>query len=350
MSSLDKMVINKPKLKINKLAAIDGSYFLHRSLRVPEIYELQYEGIRTGGVLQFLRSITMELNKLGAYPVVVFDGGLSPRRLEAFPNYKRTEDRAKDAKRYEEDQSSMTDQEIEEYEGSLEYLDTYRFSRNMLIKILRYISIPVLYLGGVEGDDLLSALSRSDISNETTILTEDRDMIQLVTPDTKIIRPIQGQVVTYDDLLKEYDSPRHFMEVKAIVGDGSDNVPQLCKGVGHAKALVLAREYLANGYQGVSDYLAANMRYKWVQKFSATDYKTQWDINRELVDLLRDPDELISTNPSIMTIIESTIRESVSNSPQPMLAQSALAEYKINEVDMNELVSIAQLGKFHVDN
>ena len=146
-------------MRIGKLAIIDGSYFLHRSLRVPEIYNLHHEGTRTGGVLQFLRSITMELSKLGAYPIVVFDGGLSERRLGVYPNYKRNLDRASERERYESHKDEMTPEEIDEYEASQEYLDTYRFSRTNLIEILNKLSIPVFYLGGVEGDDLLSAIS-----------------------------------------------------------------------------------------------------------------------------------------------------------------------------------------------
>ena len=77
-------------VKYNRLLIFDGSYCLHRNLSVPNQFEMKTStGIGTGGVLGVLRTIQKELKSYNYYPVVVFDGGLSKRRLNIFPNYKK---------------------------------------------------------------------------------------------------------------------------------------------------------------------------------------------------------------------------------------------------------------------
>ena len=72
--------------RYKNLLIIDGSYLLHRNLKVPDIWELRSkQGNRSGGVYGFLNSISY-LNKLFPehYPVVAWDKGRSPRRLEIY--------------------------------------------------------------------------------------------------------------------------------------------------------------------------------------------------------------------------------------------------------------------------
>ena len=74
----------------NKLLIFDGSYMLHRNLSQPNQWEMKNtKGKRTGGIYGSLRTILKELSQYNLYPIVVFDGGLSKRRLNIYPNYKR---------------------------------------------------------------------------------------------------------------------------------------------------------------------------------------------------------------------------------------------------------------------
>ena len=77
-----------------RLLIFDGSHALHRSICEPHLWEMRnYAGQRTGGIYGTLQTILKESSTFNYFPVVVFDGHLSQRRLEIYPNYKKHEDK-----------------------------------------------------------------------------------------------------------------------------------------------------------------------------------------------------------------------------------------------------------------
>lgn len=209
--------------RIGKILAIDGSYLLHRQLHIPEVFELKNnKGVRTGGVFGFLRSLTNEIKKCGDYfPVVCFDNGLAPRRVEADPYYKHADERADRSK-----------QVLTEEESEIDYITQYRKQMSMLEDILLYFGIPVLKYKSWEGDDLLYLLSK--MSDRCLVLTDDRDLLQLLSDTCDVRRPMADEYWTKDKFLEEnnFESMYDFVIQKAVLGDGSDNIPGSCKGVG----------------------------------------------------------------------------------------------------------------------
>lgn len=327
---------------IKKLAIIDGSYFLHRSLKVAEIYDLIYKGVRTGGIFQFLRLINFELSDLNSYPVVVFDGGLSELRTSLYPNYKKQADRSNTSERYES--NMMTDEEVGEYEAAQEYMETYRNSRNVLVDLLKQLGIPVLIKHGTEGDDWIAAISKSNLSEESVILTDDKDLIQLVSPRVSNYRPMKKEMIDYSFFGndKEYINPTHYMIVKAIVGDGSDNIPQIQKGVGVKKALLIASEYMVGGVDAIRKYVTDNQRLKWCKSMvDNLDWIDQLLINLQLVDLVN------YTNDQLVNEARDEINKmlDVQADIQP-LQYKLNNEYGIKELDLMELSMVLSLSKY----
>ena len=333
-------------MKIKKLAIVDGSYFLHRSLKVPEIYELMFNGVRTGGIFQFLRLLCYELKDQGGLPLVVFDGGLSPKRLEVYPNYKRSEDKLEDAKKFENNELTKEQKKI--YEEGMEYLETYRYSRKVIIDILNKLGVPVVIMNQVEGDDIIAVASRMKEVGESVILTDDKDLIQLATPTTKIYRPMRKEEWTYDRLVEEFISPDHYMFIKAVVGDGSDNIPQVCKGVGGAKAKILADIYYSpnGGFEGIAKYLEDNKRYKWVQNLLNTDYVNNITRNLELVNLLGNIYDSDNIKRNILELISNSLEVNCKDVDIIM----TLAQLAITEVDVHELIRIIKMSRYNVQN
>ena len=205
-------------MKLNKLLIIDGSFVLHRALHLNDVFDLKNsKGYRTGGIYQFLRMINKEVRTGGQYfPVVVFDMGLSSRRVNLDPDYKNARERAR------QDQMVLTPEESER-----DYVKQYRKQRNLLSVILPYFGIPVIKFPGWEGDDLMYILSK--VCAECVILTDDRDMLQLLSKTVTVVRPKAEERVTLDSFLSEngYETIRDFVVYKALLGDNSDNIPSV---------------------------------------------------------------------------------------------------------------------------
>ena len=113
-------------------------------------------------------------------------------------------------------------------------------------ELLGDLGIKIVQCEGYEADDILGTLSKAaaDSGNECYILTGDRDSFQLVsdrvtvrlatTKETKIYPP--------DRIMEEYGvTPRQMIEVKALMGDTSDNISGV-KGIGEKTALSLIKQ------------------------------------------------------------------------------------------------------------
>lgn len=216
---------------LNQVLLIDGSYLLHRQLRQPELFNLKnIKGEGTGGVFGFLRSFNKEINQYPKYfPVVVFDKGLSQRRIKVDECYKRANERDNAYK-------LVTQDEFED-----EYITQYRKQRTVLSEILPYLGVPVLMFDGYEGDDLIYMVSQ--MCNDCLLLSDDKDMLQLLSDTVKIRRPMANEYWTVDKFLKDknYIDTFDFVIYKALRGDDSDNIPSSCKGVGDKTILPLIR-------------------------------------------------------------------------------------------------------------
>jgi DNA polymerase-1 len=100
---------------------------------------------------------------------------------------------------------------------------------------------------GYEADDIIGTLSRLAEERggvETYILTGDRDALQLIGGETRVILARTKEDALYDEarFREEYGiSPAQFVDVKALMGDASDNIPGV-PGIGEKTALKLIAE------------------------------------------------------------------------------------------------------------
>ncbi|AKO93389.1 5'-3' exonuclease [Priestia filamentosa] len=115
-------------------------------------------------------------------------------------------------------------------------------------KILDALSIKQMSLAPYEADDLIGSLSLSWTVQEEGkcyIYSNDKDLFQLLNEDVaQIVAGKRGDsVFTMDDFQTEYGiSPSQWVDVKALLGDKSDNIPG-CRGVGEKAALPLIQLY-----------------------------------------------------------------------------------------------------------
>ena len=121
----------------------------------------------------------------------------------------------------------------------------------ILKDVLSAMNIPIYEMDGWEADDLMGTIAAKDTAAgwDTIVVTGDKDSLQLVTDHTtvKLVSTRMGRTTTKDmtpDAFREeygFD-PIHIIDLKALMGDASDNIPGV-KGVGEKTAMALVGRY-----------------------------------------------------------------------------------------------------------
>ena len=140
----------------------------------------------------------------------------------------------------------------EQYKGTRKGMPEELRQQMPLVKeMLRLLGYPILEMEGYEADDILGSLARQGEQNGDTVLicTGDRDSLQLITDKVSVIlakTAPQGAVYEIMDpaaIREKYGvTPREMIEVKALMGDPSDNIPGV-PGIGEKGALALIQKY-----------------------------------------------------------------------------------------------------------
>ena len=117
----------------------------------------------------------------------------------------------------------------------------------ILKEVLSALNIPMYELDGWEADDLIGTIARRDEGAgwDTVIVTGDKDSLQLVTDHTtvKLVSTRMGRTTTKDMTPESFREaygfdPIHIIDLKALMGDASDNIPGV-KGIGEKTAMAL---------------------------------------------------------------------------------------------------------------
>jgi DNA polymerase-1 len=210
-----------------KLMLIDGNSILNRAfygIRGPQLLSTS-DGLYTNAVYGFVNILLKYLDEeKPQYICVAFDMKAPTFRHEQYDGYK--------AKR-----KGMPDELAVQVPVIKEVLDA------MNIKRIEY--------EGYEADDIIGWLSRCGEKKgmEVVIVTGDRDALQLVSALTRVKLPTtrhgKTQTKEYDYnsfLLTNSIRPQQLIDVKALMGDASDNIPGV-KGIGEKTAFDLIREF-----------------------------------------------------------------------------------------------------------
>jgi len=103
----------------------------------------------------------------------------------------------------------------------------------------------------MEADDVLAWLTtqKFSIPDCKVIITEDKDMLQLVDDKVEVYLPMKKKLITATNFESEFDMlPKHFLYYKAALGDKSDNVDGL-QGVGLVTAKKIAKTWFIGSNQ-----------------------------------------------------------------------------------------------------
>ena len=131
----------------------------------------------------------------------------------------------------------------------------------ILPQTLAESNIPTFSMGGYEADDLIGTLSKKlfkkKFIKKITIITGDKDLMQLVNRKVSLYMPIHGlsesKLFTKKEVIEKLGvSPSQVIDLKALMGDSSDNYPGV-SGVGPTTATSLLSQYhsLDNIYKNI---------------------------------------------------------------------------------------------------
>ncbi|MBK7876386.1 MAG: DNA polymerase I [Planctomycetes bacterium] len=137
-----------------------------------------------------------------------------------------------------------------EYKATREKMgDELVVQLDWLREVVRAHGIPIFEVKGFEADDVIGTLSTQAAArgDDVLIVSGDKDMMQLVGPRVKlynVFKPGVDLVIEAEDAVKEKfgTTPDHVIDVLAIMGDASDNVPGVT-GIGEKGAIKLIQEF-----------------------------------------------------------------------------------------------------------
>ena len=185
-------------------------------------------------------------------------------------------------------------EELPEYKGTRERMpDDLRSQIDRIQEFLRAFNIPILTYEGYEADDILGTLAHQagEAGDDVLILTGDRDLFQLVTDRVKILYTPGGprpQTIVYgpEEVTERYDlTIPQFIELKALTGDSSDNIPGV-PGVGEKTATKFLKTYetIDNLYAHVDEIKGPKTRQNLI------DARERVAQNKRLVTIVTDLD------------------------------------------------------------
>ena len=163
---------------------------------------------------------------------VAFDKGRDVARIEAFPDYKANRARPP---------------------------DEFRPQVDLIKQVLATLDIPVVEVAGVEADDVLATVATQAITEgfHVYLVTGDRDAMQLVDDDLTVLYTLRGITEMAEMTPQAVEArygvpPDRYVEVAALRGDNSDNLPGV-PGVGDKTAAKLIVQF--GGIDGVYEHL-----------------------------------------------------------------------------------------------
>ena len=221
---------------MSKIVLIDGHSILNRAFfGLPDLTNA--EGLHTNAIYGFLNIMFKILEEeKPEYLTVAFDVHAPTFRHKMFEAYKGT-------------RKPMAEE--------------LRQQVPLMKEVLHAMGIRTIEQEGLEADDLLGTLSKrcERMGMEVVIISGDRDLLQLATDHVEIRIPKTKRTGTEIenyyavDVKEKYQvTPTEFIDVKALMGDTSDNIPGV-PGVGEKTATKIIVEYgsIENAYKHASE-------------------------------------------------------------------------------------------------
>ena len=212
--------------KTDHFYLIDGSGYIFRAYYALPPLTRKSDGMPTGAVSGFCNMLFKLLedskskdNKdKPSHFVVIFDSARKNFRNEIYSDYKANRSDAPD-----------------------DLIPQYDYIR----KSVSAFNLPSIELINYEADDLIATYSEMVLNEgaKVTIISSDKDLMQLYKKNVRIYDPMKNKFITQEDINNKFGvTPDKIVDVQALAGDSSDNVPGV-PGIGIKTAAELINQY-----------------------------------------------------------------------------------------------------------
>jgi len=212
--------------KTDHFYLIDGSGYIFRAYYALPPLSRKSDGMPTGAVNGFCNMLfklledskSNENKDKPTHFAVIFDSARKNFRNEIFSDYKAN-------------RSDAPDDLIPQFE--------------YIRKSVEAFNLPSIEMINYEADDLIATYVEHilEIGAKVTIVSSDKDLMQLYKKSVRIYDPMKNKFINKDDIDKKFGvAPEKIIDVQALAGDASDNVPGV-PGIGVKTAAELINKY-----------------------------------------------------------------------------------------------------------
>ena len=200
------------------LILIDGSGFIFRAFHaLPPMN--RPDGTPVNAVFGFTNMLARMLkDHVGTHFAVIFDAGRTTFRNRLYDKYK-----------------------AQRPEPPSDLIPQFALVR----EATQAFGVPAIELADWEADDLIASYAKAvtDIGGRATIISSDKDLMQLIRPGVAMLDPIKLKPIGEAEVFEKFGvAPGKLIEVQALMGDSVDNVPGV-PGIGPKTAALLIQEF-----------------------------------------------------------------------------------------------------------
>lgn len=215
--------VSETKPKKPRLVLVDGSGYIFRAYHaLPPL--TRPDGTVVNAVLGFCNILFRQLDELEAkgeapsHFAVIFDAARKTFRNQIYPEYKAHRPEAP---------------------------EDLRPQFQIIREATRAFSVACIEKPDFEADDIIATYAKLGLEAglEVAIVSSDKDLMQLIRPGVYLVDPIKDKKIGPDEVMEKFGVlPEKVVEVQALCGDSTDNVPGV-PGIGVKTAAQLITEY-----------------------------------------------------------------------------------------------------------
>ena len=209
--------------KIEHLVLIDGSGYIFRAYyALPSM--TKSDGTPVNAVFGFCNMLLKQLEEIqmekggNVAVAVIFDAARKTFRNEIYDQYKAN-------------RSDPPEDLVPQFE--------------IIKRIPNMFNLPSIESLGFEADDIIASYAKQATKKniKVTIISSDKDLMQLITENVSMLDPLKNKEINKDDVFEKFGVfPEKVIDVQSLAGDSSDNIPGI-PGIGVKTAALLINEY-----------------------------------------------------------------------------------------------------------